>query len=132
MAYDDIINLPHHISRKRPRMPLEDRAAQFSPFAAVVGHEAAVKETARLTDKKRTLSESEKYLLDVQFQEIHAKIESGHEVEIEYFVSDLLKSGGKYVVTFGKVKKIDVYERCILMTNGNVIALDDVVRVEIH
>lgn len=131
--YDDIIHLPRHVSRKRPQMPIEDRAAQFAPFAAVVGHEASVKEAARLTDEKRDLDEAEKTVINEQLNEIQVRIqdqnENGVEVEIEHFKADALKSGGHYVVCKGRVKKIDVYTRCIYMMDGTVIAIDDVFRI---
>jgi len=133
--YDDIIRLSHHVSRKRPQMALEDRAAQFAPFAAVVGHEASVKEAARLTDEKRDLEEAEKTVINEQLNEIQtriqAQIESGVEVEIEHFQADVLKSGGQYIVSRGNVKKIDVYTRSIHMTDGAAIAIDDVFRVRV-
>ncbi len=130
-SYDDIIHLPHHMSHKRAQMPLEDRAAQFSPFAAVVGHEAAVVETARSTDDKRDLDEAEKVLINEELKIIQFKIQSGVEVEIEHFQADELKSGGKYIVTSGRVKKIDVYKKCLQMIDGKVIAIEDIVRVGI-
>ena len=133
--YDDIIRLSHHVSRKRPQMALEDRAAQFAPFAAVVGHEASVKEAARLTDEKRDLEEAEKTVINEQLNEIQtriqAQIESGVEVEIEHFQADVLKSGGQYIVSRGNVKKIDVYTRSVHLFDGTVIAIDDVFRVRV-
>lgn len=129
--YADIINLPHHVSYKRSHMSLEDRAAQFSPFAAVVGHEAAVAETARLTEVKRDLDEAEKVLINEELRAIQEKVQSGVEVEIEHFQADELKSGGQYVVTCGRVKRIDVYHKCLHMIGGKIIAIDDIVRVEI-
>ncbi len=146
-TYDDIIHLPHHVSCKRPQMPLEDRAAQFSPFAAVVGHEASVKEAARLTNEKRDLDESQKIIINEQLREIEAKIEeqiqvekefgseavseSGVDVEIEHFEADTLKSGGQYLVATGRVTKIDAYSHCVHMTCGKVIAIDNIFRMAI-
>lgn len=127
--YDDIIHMPHHVSRKRPQMPLEDRAAQFSPFAAVVGHEASVSEAARLTTEKRDLDESEKSVINEQLQNIQSKIGSGMEVGIEHFEADALKSGGQYIVSRGTVDKIDVYTRCVHMSSGIVIAIDDIFQI---
>lgn len=129
--YDDIIHLPRHISHKRPQMPIEDRAAQFAPFAAVVGHEASVKEASRLTDEKRDLDEAEKTVINEQLLKIQSLIEAGVEVEIEHFKEDPLKEGGQYVSTYGEVKKIDVYTRCVCMTDGNHIEIDDILRIEI-
>ncbi len=139
--YDDIINLPHHVSRKRPQMPLADRAAQFSPFAAVVGHEASVTEAARLTDEKRELDEAQKTIINEQLNKIQAQIqdqiqvggqsETGVEVEIEHFQADTLKTGGQYIVRKGMVQKIDVYTRSVHMAGGTEIAIDNVFRVVI-
>ena len=137
--YDDIIHLPHHVSRKRPQMPLKDRAAQFAPFAAVVGHEASVKEAARLTDEKRDLDEAQKTVINKQLNKIQTQIQDQIEssvkgrveVEIEYFQADALKSGGQYIVSRGNVKKIDVYTRSVHLFDGTVIAIDDVFRVRV-
>ena len=129
--YNDIIHLPHHVSRKRPQMPLEDRAAQFSPFAAVVGHEASVKEAARLTDEKRDLDEAEKTVINEALLEIQSRIETGVEVEIEHFKADTVKSGGQYVMTVGVVKKIDIYTRHVRMTDDTCIQIDDILRIVI-
>lgn len=127
--YDDIIHLPRHVSRKRPQMPLEDRAAQFSPFAAVVGHEASVKEAARVTDEKRELDEAEKTVINEQLREVQVKMEGGVQVEIEHFQADPLKAGGQYIVSAGVVKKIDVYTGHIHLSDGTAIAIEDIVRV---
>lgn len=128
--YKDIIHLPHHVSSKRPQMSLEDRAAQFSPFSAVVGHEASVKEAARLTQEKRDLDEDEKGVINEQLNDIQLKLqtknESGIEVAIEHFKEDALKSGGSYIVTYGMVKRIDAYRRCIYIDDDLVIKMDDV------
>lgn len=131
--YDDIIHLPRHVSRKRPQMPLEDRAAQFAPFAAVVGHEASVKEAARLTDEKKDLDEAQKTIISEQLNEIQNLIENnkdnGVEIEIEHFKVDAMKEGGCYIVNRGFVKKIDVYTRQIQMMDESVIEIDNVFRI---
>jgi len=127
--YDDIIHLPHHVSKKHPKMPLEDRAAQFAPFAAVVGHESSVKEAARLTDQKRDLDEAEKTVINEQLQIIQNQIDNQPEVEITHFEADELKSGGKYIVSKGRVKKIDVYTRSIYLVDESIIEIDDVFKV---
>lgn len=95
--YDDMLHLPHPTSQKHPRMPISDRAAQFSPFAALTGHEAAVKETARLTDQKIELDESKKAILDAKLQMIVEQIKSQPIVTITYFVPDEKKAGGAYL-----------------------------------
>jgi hypothetical protein len=127
--YKDILYEPHHVSRKRPQMSLADRAAQFSPFAAVVGHEAAIRETARRTDRKKELDEMEKAIIDAQLREIEALLPDGPDVEIEYFQPDERKAGGKYLTKVGKVKKFDTYLRQVLMMDGTRIDIDQIARI---
>jgi len=129
--YEDILHLPHYVSSRRPQMPIADRAAQFSPFAAVVGHESAVKEAARHTDQKKELDEMEKAIIDDQLREIEAQLPTSIEVEIVYFKSDEVKSGGQYVTKVGKVKKLDSYEREILMVDGTRVAIDEIYSIGI-
>lgn len=125
--YEDMLHLPHHVSNKRQAMSLSDRAAQFSPFAAVVGHESAVKEAARYTDQRRELDEMGKAIVDEQLRACHAQLSLGLDVEIVYFIGDETKSGGKYMVMMGKVKKIDVYEGQVHMLDGTRIDIDEIV-----
>ena len=108
--YSDIINLPHYRSKKRQPMSIHDRAAQFSPFAALTGHDEAIKETARLTDKKIELDETTKIQLNEKFNYIMENIYNQPEITVTYFIPDSLKRGGMYVDFTGKVKK---YERRI-------------------
>ena len=122
--YEDIIHLPHHISQRRPRMPISDRAAQFSPFAALTGHDAAVKETARLTDEWIELTESRKESVNRQLQKVKEDIDKHPSIAVTYFVPDERKSGGEYVTMTGKVKKINEYERIILLEDETVIPID--------
>ena len=105
--YDDIINLPHHVSAVRKRMSMHDRAAQFSPFAALTGYDDAIDETARLTDKQFELSEDERNRLDEQLRLIADRIEEQPELEVTYFQPDELKEGGAYLTTRGCVRRID-------------------------
>ena len=128
--YDDIINLPHHVSQKHRRMSLLDRAAQFAPFAALAGYEEAVKETRRLTDKKRELDDSEKEKLDDRLQIIKDSLEMHPIVEITYFVPDERKSGGAYVTSTGYVKKINTYKSILIMDDGTEIPIKEIVDVE--
>lgn len=125
-TYEDILHLPHYVSNLRPQMLMADRAAQFSPFAAVVGHETAVKEAARDTDHRKELDELEKAIIDDQLREIESQLPNGLEVEIVYFKPDELKAGGQYMTKVGKVKKIDVYEKAILMVDGMRIAVEEI------
>lgn len=128
--YDDIINLPHHTSKTRTQMSLHDRAAQFSPFAALTGHDAAIKETARLTDRRIELDEDAKIELNEKLQIVAEKLSAKPEITILYFQADEKKTGGAYVTLNGCVKKIDVYERIVIMADGTVIAIDDILALE--
>ena len=121
--YDDIINLPHHVSKKHPQMPLSNRAAQFSPFAALTGHEDAINETARLTESFIELDENRKEQLDEQLQLIRENLERKPECEITYFQPDEVKDGGAYVTVHGRVKKIDEHGRRIIFTDGTVLPI---------
>ncbi|ROR29187.1 hypothetical protein EDD66_103122 [Mobilisporobacter senegalensis] len=129
-TYDDIIHLPRHISEKHPHMSLTDRAAQFSPFAALTGHNAAIKETARLTDERVELDESMKDVLSNKLQIIGERIIEKPEIVITYFQPDEKKNGGAYVTTVGTVKKIDKYERIVVMTNRQEIPINDIIGIE--
>ena len=127
--YDDIISLPHPTSQNHPRMSLYDRAAQFSPFAALTGHEAAIKETARLTDDKHILSEDVIEKINAQLKIIAESIGTGQEVTVTYFVPDSKKSGSAYVDCSGSVKKIDEYNRTLVMTDNTVIPIEQISRI---
>lgn len=122
--YDDIINLPHHVSKKHPPMSLLNRAAQFSPFAALTGHSEAVQETARLTDSFIELGEDRKRQLDEQLQRIRENLEREPEIEAVYFQPDDKKDGGAYVTVCGRVKRISEYERRIIFTDGTSLPID--------
>ena len=124
--YDDIINLPHHVSKKHPQMSLHDRAAQFSPFAALTGHNAAINETARLTDEKQILSEDVIAKLNEQLNLIKENIGTNQTVTITYFVPDDKKSGGAYISHTGVVKKIDEYNHTVILTDKTVIPIEQI------
>ena len=129
-GYDDIINLPHHVSSKRPQMSMLDRAAQFSPFAALTGYDDAIQETGRLTDEKINLSEEEKEALDRKQQILLERLDERPALTVIYFVPDEKKSGGAYVTKSGNLKKIDEVERMMTLTDGTKISLDDVYDIE--
>ena len=129
--YDDIIDLPHHVSKTRQRMSMIDRAAQFSPFAALVGYEDAVEETARLTDDKIELTEESKTSISEKLRFVSENIESNIKVKITYFVPDKKKSGGAYATFVGSLRYIDEYERTVVMTDKTVIQIDQIWNVEI-
>ena len=128
-AYDDIIHLPHHVSQNHPQMPMLDRAAQFAPFAALTGYEAAVGETARLTAEKRELDAQEAEELNRQLAAIISHLSDRPEVTIEYFVPDERKAGGAYVIVTGRVRHISLPEKILVMESGTVIPLDDVAAI---
>ena len=124
--YDDIINLPHHQSATRPHMSNYDRAAQFSPFAALTGHEAAIKETVRQTDAKQVLSEEVIAELNKRLYLIAETIGTQQMVEITYFVPDTKKDGGAYITCSGCVKKIDKYKHTVVMTDQTIIPIEQI------
>ena len=128
--YDDIIDLPHHVSATRPRMSMIDRAAQFSPFAALTGYDAAIKETGRLTDERIELSEESRAALDIKQQLLMDNLADRPVVSVTYFVPDERKSGGAYVTVTGQVKKIDEFARLLILTDGVKIPLDEVLDLE--
>ncbi|MBQ3010701.1 MAG: hypothetical protein IJD81_05880 [Oscillospiraceae bacterium] len=128
--YKDIINLPHKQSSKRPRMSLLDRAAQFAPFAALVGHDDAIKETGRLTDERIEMSEEKLAALNARYQILVDRLSEEPEVTITYFVPDIYKNGGSYITKTSVVKKLDSYERLITMVDGTRILMDDVLTLE--
>lgn len=128
--YDDIIRLPHHVSTKHPRMSALDRAAQFSPFAALTGHGAAIAETGRLTDTRRELDEDKKEELDQKLQHIREHIAQKPEITVTYFVADSQKEGGSYQQMTGAVKSFDNSAHTMVMQNGAMIPIEDIYDVE--
>lgn len=128
--YDDIINLPHHVSATHPRMTAINRAAQFSPFAALTGYDVAIKETARLTDERVELDEYTKEYLNDRLQIIADQLKEHPEIAITYFQPDAKKNGGAYVTANGTAKKIDIYERVVIMTDGMAIPIYEMISIE--
>ena len=124
--YDEIMGLPHHVSKTRPQMPLSDRAAQFAPFAALTGYDSAIKETGRLTDERIELDEEALAALDRKYQLLMDALDDAPEVTIIYFQPDARKAGGQYVSATGTVKKVDTFGRRILLQDGTRIPLDSV------
>lgn len=122
--YDDIIGLPRHVSPKRSPMSNYDRAAQFSPFAALTGYDAVIEETGRLTDTRIELDEGGKALLDEQLQRIRERLPENPLVSFRVFCPDSRKTGGTYEMIRGHVKKIDPVTRCIVLTEGDVLSVD--------
>ena len=129
--YDDIIMLLHHVSKTHPPMPAADRAAQFAPFAALTGHYDAVKEAARLTEERVELDESCKAVLDGKLQDIRRRLGEEPAVTVTYFVPDERKSGGSYETAAGCVRKIDEYERVLVLTDGTRIPVSELLEIEL-
>ena len=121
--YSDIINLPHHVSHNHPQMPMEARAAQFAPFAALTGYDAVIHETARLTDRQVELEEYDNERLNRIFSELMDSLEEHPVVTVSYFKPDEHKAGGAYVTVTGQLKKIDTYEQIMKMEDGTVIPI---------
>ena len=121
--YDDIINLPHHISKHRPQMSIHDRAAQFSPFSALTGYDDAIKESGRLTDSFIELEDHQKSILDEKLQLVFKNIKEYSPITITYFEPDLKKSGGHYYNITGNIKKINTYDKYIVMEDNRKILM---------
>ena len=128
--YFDIINLPHHVSRNHPQMPMEARAAQFAPFAALTGYDAVIHETARLTDKQVELEEYDNDRLNRIFSELMDSLEEHPVVTVSYFKPDEHKAGGAYMTVSGKLKKIDTYEQIMKMEDGTVIPIGSIIDLQ--
>ena len=124
--YADIIDLPHHVSIRHPQMSMEKRAAQFSPFAAMVGHDAAIQETARFTEEKLELSEDEKDIIDGKLQWLEEHIKEQPEITVTYFQPDEKKNGGAYVTVTGFAKKIDDVSKLLLLQDDKAIPIKDI------
>ena len=128
--YSDIINLPHHVSRNHPQMPMEVRAAQFAPCAALTGYDAVIHETARLTDKQVELEEYDNDRLNRIFSELMDSLEKHPMVTVSYFKPDEHKAGGAYMTVSGKLKKIDTYEQIMKMEDGTVIPIGSIMDLQ--
>lgn len=128
--YEDMIHLPHHVSATRPQMSMLDRAAQFSPFSALTGYDAAIQETGRLTDEKMELDEDTKASLDRKHACLMERIEAQPPLSITYFLPDDRKAGGKYVTVTGNLKRFDPSKRLLILTDGRKIPMDDIADIE--
>ena len=128
--YDDIIALPHHVSKKRPQMPMSDRAAQFSPFAALTGYDGVIKETGRLTDAEIELEEDYLVQLNRKFTALKEGLSDSPQAAFTCFKADERKEGGAYVTVTGTVAKIDEYERTITLADGTRLRMDDILEIE--
>ena len=130
--YDDIINMPHHISKKHPRMSLENRSAQFAPFAALTGYEDEVEETARITDKKIEITDEIKSTINMRLQIIQEKINTKPKVTIKYFIPDNKKEGGSYKIVTSNVMKIDKYKQTIVLKDKTEIPINFITNINIE
>lgn len=128
--YDDIINLPRHVCAKRPPMACIGRAAQFSPFAALTGYDAAIKETARLTDERMELDDDSANALNDRLHILAARIAEQPEIAITYFRPDRIKRGGSYVTAACAAKRVDEHRRIVIMADGTTIPIDEIVGME--
>lgn len=128
--YDDIITLPHHVSETRPRMSQRDRAAQFSPFAALTGYDSEIKETARLTDEKLELDDYAISRIDSCLQILIDNAQERPTISITFFKADERKSGGAYVTVSGDFRRIDESNRMVVLTDGTTIPIEDIYTIE--
>ena len=128
--YEDIVNLPPHISKKHPQPSMMDRAARFAPFAAITGYEEMVLEEARITEERVDLDEGALSLLNEKLNMIQEFLDEEPEVTITYFEPDKKKDGGAYISITGTVKRIDEYERIVLMSDDKKIKIDEIYAIE--
>ena len=130
--YDDIINLPHHVSSRHPQMSMMNRAAQFAPFAALTGHAAAIEETARLTDEQHELADEDSEALNQKMAYLRETINEHPTISITYFEPDRKKAGGMYKSIEGQLKNIDDYNQSIVLKSGEVIFLKSILDIQLH
>lgn len=128
--YEDIVNLPRHISKVHPQATMADRAARFSPFAAISGYEDMVKEAARVTEERIDITDATKELLNEKLNMIIEFLDEEPEVTITYFEPDKKKDGGAYISITGTVKRIDEYERIVLMSDDKKIRIEEIYAIE--
>lgn len=129
--YDDIINLPHHVSKVHPQMSMYQRAAQFAPFAALTGYDAAIRETARLTEGQiDELGDENNEILNRRLSMIRDYLKETPEISITFFQPDGQKAGGAYVTYTGNIKGINDYEQKIVMSNGKEIPITSILDID--
>lgn len=130
--YDDIINLPHHVSKVHPQMSMMNRAAQFAPFAALTGHSAAIEETARLTDEQHELADEDSEALNQKMAYLREIINEHPTITITYFEPDKKKAGGKYKSIEGQLQNIDDYTQTIILKSGVSVPFASILDIQIH
>lgn len=128
--YDDIIHLPRPVSKKRSPMSNYDRAAQFSPFAALTGYDGVIQETARLTDREIELADGGRQMLEEKLQRLKARLSHQPRVRLTCFQPDERKQGGTYVTVCGRLKKIDLHSRCLVLAEGELIPFERIYGIE--
>lgn len=128
--YEDMLNLPHHVSSVHPQMSISDRAAQFAPFAALTGYAAAIQEEARLTDELADLDEDSLTILNQRLELLEEHLAEHPQITVTFFVPDEQKDGGAYRSVSGAVRKIDVYDRTLLMMDGTRLPLRYVMQMD--
>ena len=129
--YDDIINLPHHVSKKHKRMSVRDRAAQFAPFSALTGFDKAIDETARQTEERIDLDESEKLAISETVGHIIVN-NTKPAVTVTYFIPDELKSGGKYTTVTARFRKYDEENKSLILENNIRVPVEEVIYIKIN
>ena len=132
MTYDEMLHMPYPYHTDRPHMNRIDRAAQFSPFAALTGFDGVVRETARLTDERPEMSEEQKAAMDRTFSELMRRMGEKPEVEVTFFQPDTRKAGGRFVSKRGRLRRIDEANRVICFTDGERVEIDAVMRIEMN
>ena len=128
--YDDIINLPHHVSTRHPQMSMMNRAAQFAPFAALTGHSAAIEETARLTESQQELADEDNEILNQKMAFLREAINEHPSISITYFEPDKKKAGGKYKSVKGQLQNIDDYNQTIVLKSSEAIPLKSILDIQ--
>lgn len=128
--YEDMLDLPHHVSQVHPPMSRADRAAQFSPFAALTGFGETIRETGRITQERVELGEDARNLLDEKLGMLREHIDSRPRVTLTYFQQDEKKAGGAYHTVTGRIKKIDAYERMVVMEDGIKLPVSQIMEIE--
>lgn len=127
--YNDIVNLSHHVSQKHIQMSIEERAAQFAPFAALTGFSEEIKEAERLTNERKAIDENLREKLDRKLQIIKNILHINPLVTFTYFVNDLKKEGGDYITVTEKVKRINNYKKVIVLENNIEIPISEIIDI---
>lgn len=129
-SYDDIIHLQYPRPQRWARMSMIDRGAQFSPFAALTGFEAAIEETGRRTERRIELTEGEKLRLNERLQELAERLDSCPGIRLTWFRPDLRKEGGEYVTEAVRVKRFEAYGRGLILEDGRLVLFQDLLSLE--